>query len=219
MTIDTCSQTFPFSIENAFTDRLGGGNPAVIVHLPSLTVLPDATLQTIAANFNQPITVFIAPLRAVDPSGTMATFCIRWFTPKLEAPLCGHGTLAAAAAVMFHGARGTAEGLTAIRFETTSGKFVVARKVEDGRIEIDLDAETSEALSVEEDVKLRGVVAKALGKDVPVKYTGKGAGHLNMYALIEVDTLDLKSIKVNTDAFVSVHLATSWKHVINEWGF
>jgi predicted PhzF superfamily epimerase YddE/YHI9 len=226
MTINTCSQTLPFSIENAFTDRLEGGNPAAIVYLPSLKALPDETLQTIAANFNQPITVFIAPLaphdaNTIDPSssggtedanrtGTTLRFGIRWFTTKFEVALCGHGTLAAAASI-FRGARGgaeaEAEGPAAIRFEATSGKFLVARKVEEDRVEIDLDSETAEALSVEEDAKLRGVLAKALGKDVPLKYTGRGAGHLSMYALIEVDTLDLKHLKVNTDAFVS---ASPW---------
>jgi predicted PhzF superfamily epimerase YddE/YHI9 len=227
MITDTRSQTLPFSIENAFTDRLEGGNPAVIVHLPSLKALPDETLQTIAANFNQPITVFIAPLAPLDenedvinPSGscgsdnindadTTLRFGIRWFTTQVEAPLCGHGTLAAAASI-FRGARGDAESdlkcPAAIRFEATSGRFVIARKVEEDHIEIDLDSETAEGLSAEEDAKLRGVLSKALGKDVPVKYTGRGAGHLNMYSLVEVDTLDLKHLKVNTDAFVSVHL-------------
>jgi len=215
MTIDTRpAQSFPFSINNAFTDRLEGGNPAAIVSLPSLTALPDATLQTIAVNFNQPMTVFITPLAhcdsAVDQSTSpvmmtkMAGFGIRWFTPEIEVALCGHGTIAAAAAV-FRGADGVgAEDLTEIRFEATSGKFLVARKVEEDRIEIDLDSETSEELSIEEDIKIRGVLAKALGKNVPVKYTGCGAGHLKQYALIEVDTLELKNVKVNTDAFVSI---------------
>jgi PhzF family phenazine biosynthesis protein len=215
MTIDTRPpQSFPFSIDNAFTDRLEGGNPAAVVHLPSLTALPDATLQTIAVNFNQPMTVFIAPLAhhdsAVDQStslGTMtkmARFGIRWFTPEVGVQLCGHGTIAAAAAV-FRGADGAgAEDLTEIRFEATSDKFLVARKVEEDHIEIDLDSETPEELSIEEDIKIRGVLAKALGKNVPVKYTGRGAGHLKQYALIEVDTLELKNVKVNTDAFVRI---------------
>jgi predicted PhzF superfamily epimerase YddE/YHI9 len=215
MTIDTPpSQSFPFSINNAFTDRLEGGNPAAIVRLPSLTALPDATLQTIAVNFNQPMTVFIAPLAhcnsAVDQSTSpgrttkMARFGIRWFTPQIEVLLCGHGTIAAAAAV-FRGEDGAGAGdLTEIRFEATSGKFLVARKVEEDHIEVDLDSETSEGLSIEEDIKIRGILAKALGKNVPVKYTGRGAGHLRQYALIEVDTLELKNVKVNTDAFVSI---------------
>lgn len=216
MTVDTHPpQSFPFCISNAFTERLEGGNPVAIVRLPSLTTLPNATLQTIAINFNQPMTVFIAPLAhrdsAVDQStssGTMtkmARFAIRWFTPEIEVPLCGHGTVAAAAAV-FRGADGTGEeDLTEIRFEAAiSGRFLVARKVEEDRIEIDLDSETSEELSIEEDIKIRGILAKALGKNVTVKYTGRGAGHLKQYALIEVDTLELKNIEVNTDAFVSI---------------
>jgi PhzF family phenazine biosynthesis protein len=203
-------QKFSFSIGNAFTDRLEGGNPAVIVHLPSLTALPDATLQTIAVNFNQPMTAFIAPLAhcestvGLSASGTMARFGIRWFTPELEVPLCGHGTLAAAAAVFRNAEGAGAEDLTEIRFEATSGKFLIARKVEEDHVEIELDSETSEELSVEEDIELRGVLAKALGKNVPVRYTGRGAGHLKQYALVEVDTLELKNIKVNTDAFVSI---------------
>ena len=212
MTINTRLQTLPFSIENAFTDQLGGGNPAAIVHLPSLMALPNTTLQTIATNFNQPITVFVAPLAPgednVDPSSwaTTTTFGIRWFTPEIEVPLCGHGTLAAAAAVFRDVGRG-AEDATAIRFQATSGKFLIAHKVEEDRIEIDLDSEMSVALSMEEDIKVRGVLTKALGKDVPVRYTGRGAEHLNYYALVEVDTLDLKNLRVNTDAFVSIHRA------------
>ena len=30
------------------------------------------------------------------------TFGLRWFTPTTEVPLCGHATLATAAAVFFH---------------------------------------------------------------------------------------------------------------------
>ena len=137
---------------------------------------------------------------------TKARFGIRWFTPAIEVPLCGHGTLAAAA-VLFRGA--DAEDLTEIRFEATSGKFLVARKVEEDRVEIELDSETSEELSVEEDIELRGVLAKALGDNVPVRYTGRGAEYLKDYALIEVDTLELKDIKVNTDAFVSTHVTVN----------
>jgi PhzF family phenazine biosynthesis protein len=212
MTIDTRSpQKFPFDVGNAFTDQLEGGNPAAIVHLPSLTALPDATLQTIAVNFNQPITVFITPLAhsesRVGPSAsgtTMTRSGIRWFTPELEVPLCGHGTLAAAASI-FRGVDGAgAEEITEILFEATSGKFLVARKVEEDRIEIELDSETSEELPVEEDIALRGVLANALSKNIPVRYTGRGAGHLKQYALIEVDTLELKNIKVNAEAFVSI---------------
>lgn len=206
MTVDARPQTLPFSIENAFTNRLEGGNPAAIVRVPSLTALPDSTLQSIATNFNQPITVFVAPL-STDPSG-MATFGIRWFTVAIEAPLCGHGTLAAAASV-FRSAKG-AHGPTAIRFEAPTGKFLVARQVEEGRVEIDLDVGRSEALVGAEDAQLREVLGRALGKHVRVKYTGRGMGHLHRYALIEVDTRDLKDLKVDTEALVSSAIACVW---------
>ena len=205
MSVDAHQQTLPFSIKNAFTDRIEGGNPAAIVRVPSLTALPDATLQLIATNFNQPITVFVAPHQADSP-GT-ATFGIRWFTPETELRICGHGTLAAAAA-MFRSAKGT-QGVTTIRYEAPTGKFLVARLVEDGCIEIDLDAERAEALMGAEDAHLREVLVRALGKDVRVKYTGRGSAHLNNYALIEVDTHDLKSLKVDTEALVSLPLVCS----------
>ena len=205
MSADAHQQTLPFSIKNAFTDRIEGGNPAAIVRVPSLTALPDATLQSIAANFNQPITVFVAPHEA-NPPGT-ATFGIRWFTPEAELRICGHGTLAAAAA-MFYSAKGT-QSLSTIRYEAPTGKFLVARQVEDGRVEIDLDAERAEALIGAEDAQLREVLVRALGKDVRVKYTGRGAAHLNHYALIEVDTHNLKSLKVDTEALVSLPIVCS----------
>jgi len=195
MTIDAVPPTLPFSVINTFTDRIEGGNPAAIVRVPSLTALPDATLQSIAANFNQPITVFIAP-RETDLSGT-ATFGIRWFGPAQEVRLCGHGTLAAAAAAAFHS---SSNGVTTIRFEARTGQILVARQVEDGRVEIDLDAERAEELVGTEDELVRDVLARALGKDVRVKYAGRGATHLHIYSLIEVDTHDLKGLKVDTEA-------------------
>ncbi len=80
---------------------------------------------------------------------------IRWFAPKLEPPPCVYA--------VFRSARGGTGGPTAVRFEATSHKFLVERKVEEDRIEIKVDSETLEALSTEEDVKLRAVLAKALG--------------------------------------------------------
>jgi hypothetical protein len=56
-------------------------------------------------------------------------------------------------------------------FEATSHQFLVERKVEEDRVEIEIDSETLEAPSAEEDVKLRAVLAKALGVNVPVRYT------------------------------------------------
>lgn len=52
----------------------------------------DATLQAVAAENNLAETAFLVP-RDGD-------YDLRWFTPVLEVPLCGHATLASAAVVM-----------------------------------------------------------------------------------------------------------------------
>jgi PhzF family phenazine biosynthesis protein len=71
---------------DAFTDRIFHGNPAAIVPLTSW--LPDALMQSIAAEHNIAETAYYVP--------SDAGFDIRWFTPTLEIDLCGHATVAAA---------------------------------------------------------------------------------------------------------------------------
>jgi predicted PhzF superfamily epimerase YddE/YHI9 len=71
---------------DAFSDRLFGGNPAAVV--PLTEWLPDATMQAIAAENNVSETAFFVP----EGEG----YVIRWFTPSVEADLCGHATLGSA---------------------------------------------------------------------------------------------------------------------------
>ncbi|UDN34658.1 PhzF family phenazine biosynthesis protein [Proteus vulgaris] len=72
----------PIYYVNAFSSTPFSGNPAAVVLLEEW--LPDATLITLASEINLPETAFL-----VDDH-------IRWFTPKIEVPLCGHATLATA---------------------------------------------------------------------------------------------------------------------------
>jgi len=74
---------------DAFTDDLFGGNPAAVVLLQQW--LPDALLQKIAAENNLAETAFLVPERDL--------YHLRWFTPTVEVPLCGHATLASAQVV------------------------------------------------------------------------------------------------------------------------
>ncbi len=55
---------------------------------PSSAYLDDATLLAIAAENNLSETAFLEP--------TSAGWNLRWFTPTVEVPLCGHATLASA---------------------------------------------------------------------------------------------------------------------------
>lgn len=79
--------TLPIYQIDAFTDRLFAGNPAAVVPLEAW--LPDAAMLAIAAENNLAETAFFVP---AGP----ARWEMRWFTPTIEVPLCGHATLATA---------------------------------------------------------------------------------------------------------------------------
>ena len=65
--------------------------------------------QKIAAELGKPATAFVAPLSAAEGGGFELgdRFGISWHSPVTELPLCGHGTLAAAAVIFEeYGSRG-----------------------------------------------------------------------------------------------------------------
>ena len=98
---------------DAFTSRLFGGNPAAVVLLEDW--LPDDVLAAIAAENNLAETAFVIPGADTMP--------LRWFTPKVEVPLCGHATLASAAVVMERLEPGRRE----VVFQSASGPLSVTR--------------------------------------------------------------------------------------------
>jgi PhzF family phenazine biosynthesis protein len=101
---------------DAFSDRPFRGNPACVVE--PFEAWPDAEwMQALAAENNQAETAFL--LRTPDSD----RFGLRWFTPALEVPLCGHATLASGHMLF-------AElGLEAasVSFDTRSGPLSVRR--------------------------------------------------------------------------------------------
>ncbi|OSQ39944.1 PhzF family phenazine biosynthesis protein [Thalassospira sp. MCCC 1A01428] len=74
---------------DAFTSHLFAGNPAAVVPLERW--LPDGVMQQIAMENNLSETAFFVKVADGD-----ADYHIRWFTPTVEVPLCGHATLASA---------------------------------------------------------------------------------------------------------------------------
>jgi len=98
---------------DAFASKVFGGNPAAVVPLDSW--LPDATMQSIAAENNLAETAFLVP-------GAEA-WGLRWFTPTVEVDLCGHATLASAWVIFHHLQRGG----SSVGFDTRSGRLTVKR--------------------------------------------------------------------------------------------
>ena len=103
---------------DAFTERTFGGNPAAVVPLEAW--LPEATMQAIALENNLSETAFFVPRSRENPGGG---FDLRWFTPLIEADLCGHATLGTAW-VLFNRLGYDGEAVT---FHTRSGPLTVAR--------------------------------------------------------------------------------------------
>ncbi|PHQ34795.1 PhzF family phenazine biosynthesis protein [Rhodopirellula bahusiensis] len=107
---------------DAFTDRPFGGNSAAVCFLEQEA--PDEWMQAVAAEMNLSETAFLR--RSHDG------YSLRWFTPQVEVPLCGHATLASAHAIWSAGIHPQAEP---IRFHTKSG--VLACQQSNGFIEMD----------------------------------------------------------------------------------
>ncbi|MBP55463.1 MAG: isomerase [Marinobacter sp.] len=83
-------KTLPIYQVDAFSNDVFGGNPAAVMPLEEW--LPDDTMQKLALENNLSETAFLVAL----PDDTEEDFHIRWFTPGIEVPLCGHATLASA---------------------------------------------------------------------------------------------------------------------------
>lgn len=130
---------------DAFASAPFRGNPACV--LEPMDAWPNAErMQALASENNQAETAFLR--RTSDP----ARFDLRWFTPALEVPLCGHATLASAHA-LYAELGADAPRLT---FDTQSGPLIVERR--EGGYCMDFPAATPRRLPI-----LEGL-AEALGE-------------------------------------------------------
>ncbi|MFJ8014858.1 PhzF family phenazine biosynthesis protein [Streptomyces sp. NPDC096339] len=127
-------------IVDAFTTRPFAGNPAGVCLLPAGAWPQDSWLRQVAAELNHPETAFALPL----PAGEEADWEIRWFTPLVEADLCGHATLATA-----HTLR--REGLLtggSVRFRSRSHGLLIAHAGADGEFTLDFPAAPADEVPV-----------------------------------------------------------------------
>lgn len=125
---------------DAFTDVPFGGNPAAVVLLPPGATLDDDKRQQIAMEMNLSETAFLEPLTdAGEPHASSegpvfrsaSRYRLRWFTPTQEVALCGHATVASAAALI-QGEGHPAD--TPLLFDTVhSGQLSVRRMTQEAQ--------------------------------------------------------------------------------------
>lgn len=117
---------------DAFTKELFGGNPAAVI--PLTEWVSDELLQKIAEENNLSETAFFVP----EGEG----FRLRWLTPTVEVPLCGHATLASAHVIFEHLHYDKEE----IIFYTKSGVLKV--KKDNGRLSLNFPKATLQQLDI-----------------------------------------------------------------------
>ena len=134
--------TIPLYQVDAFTGEAFRGNPAAVCMLDAPR--PVAWMQAVAREMNLSETAFLLP----EGEG----YHLRWFTPTVEVPLCGHATLASAH-ILWETGRLKPDVIA--QFHTLSG-LLTARKV-GNRIELNFPAKTVEPAEIPERI------LKALG--------------------------------------------------------
>jgi PhzF family phenazine biosynthesis protein len=112
----------PYFQVDAFAEKPLTGNPAGVMPLDRW--LPDGVMQAIAAENNLSETAFTVPSENGD-----ADYELRWFTPTVEVPLCGHASLAAGHILI---------RTDRVRFSTKAGVLTVTRRGD--LLELDLPA-------------------------------------------------------------------------------
>jgi PhzF family phenazine biosynthesis protein len=121
---------------DAFAAAPFRGNPAAVVE-PFDTWPQDAWMQALAQENNQAETAFL--LKTDSPK----RFGLRWFTPTIEVPLCGHATLASAHVLIEELGVGTE-----VTFDTRSGPLTVTGN--GGRYAMDFPADPPHRTAIPE---------------------------------------------------------------------
>lgn len=88
---------FPAYIIDTFTKTPFTGNPTGVCYLPK--EISAASMLSIAKELNFPVTAFVLKKEADADA-----YAIRYFTPLMEIPACGHATLAAVKVVQIQAA-------------------------------------------------------------------------------------------------------------------
>ncbi|MFE4352230.1 PhzF family phenazine biosynthesis protein [Peribacillus butanolivorans] len=133
------------TIINTFTDQPFRGNPAAVCFLSEEK--NTEWMQKVAKETNLPVTAFITNLHKNECN-------LRWFTPSIEIPICGHGTLASS---FFLWGKGYVQKNKPIVYQTKSG--VLTSKLVDGMVQLEFPS------LMEKEAIAPDLLIKALGVD------------------------------------------------------
>jgi PhzF family phenazine biosynthesis protein len=103
----------------AFSTDPAGGNPAGIV--PDAAGMTDAEMLGVAADVGYSETAFVT-----EDDDTARRYRLRYFSPVLEVPFCGHATVATAVAIAHRIGPGP------LVFDTPAGEIAVRTDLRDG---------------------------------------------------------------------------------------
>ena len=162
----------------AFTSQPFGGNPAAVIPLDDW--IDDSLMQKIAAENNLSETAFFVPVAESE-------WHIRWFTPAVEVPLCGHATLATAAVIDAK----LGNKNWPIKLQSASGPLFVD-KVADAFV---LDLPVNKPQPVE----LPDGLEAALGAEIVESYIGR-----DIYLLVLKDEAAVAALRPDFAAMGSV---------------
>lgn len=199
----------PFTLVTVFTQDAFAGNPAAVLFLEK--PLSPELCQKVAANFNQPITTFVCPSTTPSSDDTVANFDISWNTATSLISLCGHGTLAAAKALLAHPELVDGTRVRSMNFRASSGVVLTTKRLlqDDGEwFEITLPAAKMTQLGTKETARIAEIVRRAVGRDdITIKFVGAGVTPSEKKVVIELDEKDdLAGLIVNPKIFVSITL-------------
>ena len=161
----------------AFSERPDGGNPAGVVL--EATGMDQPAMQALAARVGYSETAFLVPEEgeARNASGP-PVYAVRYFTPEVEVPFCGHATIATAVALAER------DGPGPVELRAPAGRLALDTRVnERGRMLATMltVAPTSHAVAtvdVDDALTALGWTADDLDPRVPPRVAFAGARHL-----------------------------------------
>lgn len=164
---------------DSFTNEKFKGNPAAVC-FPDRDLDFD-TMQKIAAEIGFSETAFIRPING-------NTFSLRFFTPKIEIPLCGHATLAASKIIF------DTTSFSDIKFINCNGVELFIEK-DDGKIKMQFPVYETEPIEVPKEM----VAALGISEILNTRYSPN-----NKIILIEIkSSSELGNLKPDFPALIN----------------